>query len=51
TQWLLLFAGNCSGGDGESWVMEMGEKKAKKDRESGQKKGRRESQVNSAYAQ
>nr|GFB04570.1 hypothetical protein [Tanacetum cinerariifolium] len=36
-QWLLLFAGNCSGGDGESWVMEMGEKMAEKAGESGQK--------------
>nr|GFA28652.1 hypothetical protein [Tanacetum cinerariifolium] len=36
-QWLLLFAGNCSGGDGESWVMEMGEKMAKKAREVAKK--------------
>nr|GEV29206.1 reverse transcriptase domain-containing protein [Tanacetum cinerariifolium] len=36
-QWLLLFAGNCSGGNGESWVMEMGKKMAEKAGESGQK--------------
>nr|GEW17153.1 reverse transcriptase domain-containing protein [Tanacetum cinerariifolium] len=36
-QWLLLFAGNCSGGDGESWVMEMGEKMVEKAGESSQK--------------
>nr|GEW04235.1 reverse transcriptase domain-containing protein [Tanacetum cinerariifolium] len=37
-QWLLLFAGNCGGGDGESWVMEMGERMAEKAGESSQKR-------------